>query len=449
MQRITPRTTLVLIAIAVAVVSLAVAPYCAFRPDMRDYWIPWQVATKGLKPWNAYALPKCNYPPLILYVLSLVEGVRYLLDVSWKAPTNRLLMKLPNIAAHLIGAACLYGAFVRTHGTRKAALLAGGWLLSLNLFVNAALWAQWDVILALLLLLALLALRREGYFMTGVWTALAMAAKVQAIFILPVLGIYLLARRDVKAIGRTTAGAMLAILLVFGPMAIAGRLRESTSIYVASVDTFPYRSLDAWNHWFVFDFVEERFLGASRRVVINDGRPVIPALSTALTYKRVGLLLFGSYVLAMLIMVARRRRLEDVLVGVPLMGVAMFMLATQMHERYVGPPAALMTLWLLLPTPYRAHFIYWSIAAGLNQLSVLARFPTFGPKPIISNWHFYTGAVVSLVNLGMFIHLTWLFFSPRFASTELARGHRESDRRGFGLAPHEAEPAPASPVTAG
>lgn len=409
-----PPASLLLIAFAVLAVGLAVAPFYGFRPDMRDYWIPWQYATGGFRPWNAYSLPTCNYPPVVLYVLSVVEAARHALDVSWKASTNRFLMKLPNIAAHLIGAASLYRAFVSSQGRWKSSLLAAGWLLSLNLFVNAVLWGQWDVILSLFLLLALLAFRTEQLGRCGFWVALALATKVQAIFIVPVLGIYLLARRDFRGIGRATLGAIFALVMVFGPMALAGRLRESTSIYLASVDTFPYRTLDAWNYWFVLDVIDMRLLGGSRYEVILDHRPMFPAISMSFSFKKFGLVLFASYAVATLIAVARRRTIADVIVGVPLMGTAMYMLATQMHERYIAPPAALMVLWLLLPRPYRVHFIYWSFVAGVDQLLVLARFGVFGPALQFTTGFSYTGAVFSCLNIALFIHLSRMFFSKRF-----------------------------------
>ena len=48
---------------------------------------------------------------------------------------------------------------------------------------------------------------------------------------------------------RATAGGVLALIVLFTPIAMDGRLRESVGVYTTSVDTFPARSLNAWNIW--------------------------------------------------------------------------------------------------------------------------------------------------------------------------------------------------------
>lgn len=416
------RQSFLLLTAGFLVASLLVAPFVSHRGDLMDYWVRWQEATARLRPWNAYSVPGCNYPPIVLYVMSLCEAARAALEVKAKSPVNVTLLKLPSFAAQLLGAVALFRSLRGEFGTRAATGVAAAWLVSAGMFVNAAIWCQWDAFLALFGLLALLTFRENRPILTGAYIALALATKVQAIFLLPVLGIYVLARRNVRAAALTAAGTLVALALCFTPMAAAGRLRESTAVYTASVDTFPFRSINAWNPWSVMNTLDLRGVVKKTRkaAAVSDARPVFPTVSAGFTYKRLGLLLFGTYMIAMLAVVARRRAPLDVIVGTPLVGIAMFILLTQMHERYSAAPAAMMALWLPLGRRYAFHFWFWSISSAINQLYVLGRYGFLGiAEPAFDASFDAVGVGVAVLNVLAFAHLTWLFYRPRVATPAL------------------------------
>ena len=412
--------TLLIVTLLVLLAGLAIAPAVCFESDMKEYWIPWQHATAGLKPWAAYDVPNCNYPPVVLYLMSLTEAVRSTIGVGSSSRGNWLLLKVPNLLAIAAGTVVLYRATRRSLGERRAAALGAAWALSPNLFVNAALWGQWDAILSLEILLAVIAFARGRYGWAGVWAGVAIATKVQAIFALPILGIGFLfvpgagradaVRTNVRATILATIGGVLAIALCCLAFAAAGRMGGVVGVFTASVDTFPRRSMDAWNPWALANGIDVRFRHMTGLVANDDGRAVLPGGALrAFTFKRLGMLMFAAYVLAMLATIARRRRVADVVVGVPLCGLAMFMLCTQMHERYGGPPAALMTLWLLYARPWRWQFFYWTASAALNQLGPMYHKGYLHVAPVRAAYEML-GAGFSLTNTLMFVWLSWLFF---------------------------------------
>ena len=401
------------------IASVVLAPLTSFRGDVHGYWVPWEIATVKWRPWNAYSAEGCNYPPVILYVLSVLEAMRNALSARGNSPTNLMLLKLPSVCAQLVGAVAIFRSLRREFGTRPTLWIAACWLVTPGLFVNTAVWCQWDAFLALFGLLALLTFRENRPMLTGAYVALAVATKVQAIFLLPVLGIVMLARRNVRALGLMATGAALAAILCFAPMAAKGRLRDSLRVYVASVDTFPNRSVNAWNPWSLMQSLEARDAATRRQKERNlsDALPLFPSLSAKLTYKRVGLLMFAAYMVPLLVVVARRRSQLDVLVGTPLCGIAMFILLTQMHERYSAAPAAMMVLWLPLGRRYQVHFWYWSISSAINQLFVLGRYGYLGEiEPLMDASFDKVAGVVAVLNVAAFAHLTWLFYRPRAAT---------------------------------
>lgn len=410
---------------AVLLLSLLVAPLTCFILDMRDYWVIWQAKTAGWRPWGAYELSvkECNYPPVVLYLMTLAEAARGALGVGHMSRVNWLLLKLPNLAAIGLGTLVLFRAARARLGERDAAVLALFWACSPFFFVNAALWAQWDVLMSLTLLLATIAFVRGRYVWWGVWMGVTLSMKVQAIFVLPAFFVGLLAvpprRPGVAgtlgssglAMGRGIAGGILAAVLCFAPVAAARKLPQAAAVYTASVDTFPMRTISAWNVWTVANGVESRMLKRPSTAVNDDGRPVLASGPRSLTFKRLGQLLFAAYLVVMLAVLARRRRVADVVAAVPLGGVAMFMLCTQMHERYIGPPAALMVLWLPWARAWRIQAVYWAISAAANSLAVMYYMKYLG---LPFSRVLYDGSVMAwtIANCLMFAWLTWLFLRP-------------------------------------
>jgi Gpi18-like mannosyltransferase len=271
-----------------------------------------------------------NYPPLMI-TLYWLAGTLYQFAISplfdSLRPDFNVVIRFPAIAADL--AACVVVAMVaRKAGARQKWTLAA-WVYALHPVViyDTGVWGQSDGIYAVLMLVALYAASRERWLMAGIWTACALLTKPQAAAMLPVLLV-----TGVRQLPRSAVffgGALLAGISILLPFILGGSMDAVFAVYARTVGGY-YRtvSIGAYNFWEIF-----------HRTARNgdDGLAL-----NLLTFRSAGLLLFASATMLVLwqlraALVAPRDERQH-LIGVLLAGAlttsAMFIFATEMHERY-------------------------------------------------------------------------------------------------------------------
>src|SRR2546430_5141427 len=132
---------LVLTTATVLALGLLVAPRVYHNYDVVDCFLTWARASAGRRPWAIYLTDfktNCDYPPVVPYLLTLVEAARRALHASETGALAIILVKLPNLIAYLAAVPLCALGLRRPFGdvaARAAALLAA---LSLPLFVNPA-----------------------------------------------------------------------------------------------------------------------------------------------------------------------------------------------------------------------------------------------------------------------------------------------------------------------
>src|SRR2546422_5713792 len=142
---------------AVLAMGLLLAPRVYHNYDVVDCFLTWARASAGQRPWAIYLTDfktNCDYPPVVPYLLTLVEAARRMLHASETGALAIILVKLPNLIAYLAAVPLCALGLRRPFGeaaARVAALLAA---LSLPVFVNAAAWGQFDALLAVLVMAA-------------------------------------------------------------------------------------------------------------------------------------------------------------------------------------------------------------------------------------------------------------------------------------------------------
>src|SRR5687768_14090107 len=146
------------------VLGAAVAPLVFHHYDVVDCFLTWARASGGSRPWAIYLTDfrtDCDYPPVVPYLLTVIERARRAFGAAEEGGWAVLLVKAPNLiaaAAHApLCALGLRGVLGRAPARRAALLLA----LSPALFVNAALWGQFDALLSLLVMAAAVALLHD------------------------------------------------------------------------------------------------------------------------------------------------------------------------------------------------------------------------------------------------------------------------------------------------
>ncbi|AKT50873.1 hypothetical protein ADJ73_05350 [Arsenicicoccus sp. oral taxon 190] len=146
----------------------------------------------------------------------------YLLYLGTLAPVGPLLgIKLISLAGDVLLAGSVFLLASRFVGRRWAALAAAGMLLAPGVVLNSAAWGQCDAIYTSFLVLSVLALTRERDAWAWVFFGMALAVKLQAVFLLPALGVVWLVR--VRRSWWTPVLAPLVIAASWAPCLLAGR----------------------------------------------------------------------------------------------------------------------------------------------------------------------------------------------------------------------------------
>src|SRR5688500_681131 len=134
-----------LAAAAMLALGAAVAPFVFHHYDVVDCFLTWARASGGSRPAAIYLTDfrtNCDYPPVVPYLLTLVEAARRWIGAGDAGAGSLLLIKVPNLlaaAAHAPLCALAARRLLGEGPSRRVAMLLA---LSPALFVNAALWGQ-------------------------------------------------------------------------------------------------------------------------------------------------------------------------------------------------------------------------------------------------------------------------------------------------------------------
>lgn len=375
-----------------------------FDADLTTFWLPWMAfgAKHGLAQLYLYGEPVVNYPPFFLALLTDLGKLYGLLVPSFVySPLQSVLIKLPAVVADLAVGAMLYFAALRIvagasrgnpsgletpahpgssgprpEGLIMALLAAALWLLNPATIYVSSYWAQVDAIHTMWMVAALLAALGRRWSWSGLLIGLGLLTKMQAVVILPLL--LLLAwwsgPRAVARWGGALAGMFL--LGMAAPLA-AGALAPVLNAYSGAVGFYPALSVNAYNPWFLVQFASTQILG---QPLLDTARVLGPV-----TLRGVGLALLAGYGLAILWLLNRRWQQRqpgrddwpvagqylDAFFAAGLLVFGFFMLATEMHERYVLPALAFLALPAATGRRRRLAYLLLSGVIVLNLLRVL------------------------------------------------------------------------------
>lgn len=357
------------------VIRIALLSNAGFEFDL-EFFRRWAMAIRqdGFGPLGR-TIP-CDYMPLYLEVLPLVAWVAELLRVEFTSGSTRalVLLKAPAIAADVLCTGVLYFGLRRQLGGRRAgaaALLC--WLNPAILFTSAA-WGQVDSIVCLFTLLSLLLLARERFLWAGFVLGLAIMTKLQPVLLIPVFILFAWIRaqsnpgsigaaalegtsiadsskrrtslgqatRAVRSIGSGAIGFISACVLATLPFVLAGNGSYIRKVLTSSVDSQPRLALGATNFWWLFHGNEAKRIWDGYR------------WGDSLSFKETGLMALAGLALAAIIVALRsmprfrrahpsesstRIRQDGDEAGLYwfafFVGIAFYMVPTQMHERYI------------------------------------------------------------------------------------------------------------------
>lgn len=421
---------LALLALGLALRLLLMPQPDPFRFDLTIFWLPWMAfgAKFGLVQLYLHGEPVVNYPPLYLALLTDLGKLYRLLVPSFAyTPLQSVLIKLPAVLADLAIGVLLYAAALRSAADRvrpadaaakpaglTAALLAAAlWLLNPAVIYVSAFWAQVDSLHTLWMIAALMAALGKRWGWSGLLLGLGLLTKLQAVVIAPLL-LFMAWRLGWRPVARWTAACAGTLALGLLAPALGGALRPLLNVYTGAVGFYPALSMNAYNPWFVVQFVSNEFLGRT----LNDTARVVGPV----TLRWVGMALLAAYGLALLWILSRRwhlrqenasawpapwQRLDAFFAGGMLV-FGFFTLATEMHERYSLPALAFLALPAALAGRQRLlAFLLLSAMIWLNLLRVLP----FAPA-VLRAFEGVPGdrLLIALAISGLFVWWTVMFW---------------------------------------
>lgn len=390
-----------LVLVGVALCLWLADRYGGFLSDQRLF-VQWGEAVVGDGLAGAYlGNGDINYPPLFLLLLG---GYTRLLGWFGHVPEAGAL-SFKAVLAAIDFAGMVFVAFwmrKRADAYLGLGVLA---LVALNpaLIADGAVWGQVDMLHAMLMAVAvILAAGRPG--MSGVCFALALLTKFQAVTVLPVLGMYFLVAAirwsEFRAAAAWLAGfslPLLAAIAYFGAHDALGTMIAQA--YGDAVGSFTGVTVNAMNIW-------SGILGVGPDIQDTT------VLFGELTYRAVGLALFGAAALLVCAYVALalarlgipgrereatqaeagreieqgerarsegeeratrdRHAVEAVLLRAgAVMNFAFFMLPTEIHERYGMPALVFALLAVLHGRRWAAVAVALTVTTLINLLVVL------------------------------------------------------------------------------
>jgi hypothetical protein len=425
-KRLIPLVHPFVAAAVVLAAGLAVAWRVWYPYDVQVCFLPWGEASGGWRFWDIYRLKSdCNYPPFILYLLTLTDALRRLTHAGLLSTPAVVLSKLPFLVAHAAGALACYYGLRRPFGGRTARRTALLYALCTALFVNAAHWGQADALVSLAMVAAALLLVNDRPVWAGAAFGWALSIKLQGIVIAPVLLAYCLRRFGVA---RTALGALAGVgvlALVALPFVLTGNGKGVLAAYTGAAGYYPFRSLNAMNLWGAWNEVEKLY-----RPWLTEGDRLNADTRAAfgnLSAHHFGLVLLGAWNALLVWRVWRRPDRDRFLLACGVSGFAFFVLPTQMHERYGVPGVALLALPALTAAPRLALFLCASAVATWNQWLVLMSNYLPSVHRSTAFWDTLWGRTFfpcALLNCALLLFGTFLMFSGG-APADRRRGHRE------------------------
>ncbi|HEY5984506.1 MAG TPA: hypothetical protein VIU38_13660 [Anaerolineales bacterium] len=197
---------------------------------------PWYVTIRELG-FSAFATDFSTYNPPYLYELYLIA--RYFPDIP-----NLLAIKIPSLIGDFIGAYFVYCVARRKYPQGLAASLATfTFLMAPTVVLNSAFWGQADILYAAPLIACLLFLMRRRNSLAMLAFGIALAFKLQAIFLAPLL-LGLLLRGDLTF--RQLLLVPVVLLAALVPAAIAGRpIPDLLLVYVSQAKQYQLLQMSA------------------------------------------------------------------------------------------------------------------------------------------------------------------------------------------------------------
>ncbi|OGY09754.1 MAG: hypothetical protein A2782_02865 [Candidatus Blackburnbacteria bacterium RIFCSPHIGHO2_01_FULL_43_15b] len=399
--------------------------FVTWHPDLNNH-VDW-----GIRFWeygpakfykaNVWSFTWPNQPPGTIYIFA---GIRKLFELTFSFfwylnvsipafPSNLMLffeknlyqalLKLPAILSDCGIAYLIFRVFAKQG--KKTLGLCGATLFLANPIVwyNSTIWGQTDSIISFFALLAFVLLIERKFFFAFFAIMLSLYIKLSLIIFLPVF--FVVALKQKYALKQWVI-ALLAPILIISVLTIPFSQKAEPfgwliTLYKDKVFTQQLQVItaNAFNLWAAVAGIHEK----PQTLLLGP-----------LQYAQWGELLLGIAYLPAIYLVWRKQEIKSVMWSLSIIAFSSFMLATNMHERYLYPLFAPLTILVCLYSFLLPLYIIVSLVSLVN----LYNFWWF-PKidfivQIMSVKDRIAPRILGLINFGFFLYFYKQFYTRNF-----------------------------------
>lgn len=382
---------LAVLLLAAFLVRLLLFPLQGYANDMNTYasWFN-TAATHGIRPFYS-VVSWCDYPPFNVYIFWVFGSIAKAVAEFGVSAFNVVKM-VPNLFDLAI--AGLIYVFIRKQSTFKLAL-AGATLYVINpaVIYNSAVWGQFDAIYTFFILLSLMLALKAKPLPSAAMFAVGLLTKPQAIALLPLVAFLIFKKSGLRSLLLSVLVFTGTIFLVILPFEWSNPVTFLGDIYFGAYGGYAYTSINAFNTW------------ALGGLWVPDSNLFV-----------LGWALFGAFTVFALFVLHKRFHVSGewlVFFLAFMMIFAFFMLPTRIHERYLFPAIALLSLMFPFIKKTRALYVVITATFLVNVSYVLywlnayanagyTYSPNLSGDPVV--------LAVSVVNLVMFLYASMLMW---------------------------------------
>lgn len=374
LRRTVPFMLVLMLAMALCL-RLALAAASTNRVDL-DYYERWAraIAFDGIG--QGYLSAAVDYPPLYLYMLWPVSLFYHRFvspEFALNTPALNFLLRLPSIPFDIATAAVIYFAWRSREGISERRALWASALYAFNpgvIFVTAW-WGQTDSIYTFLAVLTVLALERKHWGAAWALSAAGGLLKHQYIFILPLLLGVTLKEGGWRGLFRGVLwGGAVALIILIPFLPSAERLWAVIRVYTEYGSYTPFFAVNVSNFWYVVTLGQFQW-----SYEVLDTRPFLMGLS----YRATSLIVYAAVSIWIAWQAVNRRAGKRLSFPAAVLAMTLFMIPTQVHERYMFPVFAFLALEFLDWPDLGVHYLllaatyYWNVSTVLDSKWALGK----------------------------------------------------------------------------
>lgn len=335
-----------------------------------------------------------DYPPAYMYILWIIGHIGKLFGLSASGGVYGVLVRMPAIFCDLALAYVVY-RIGRRHGSATVSMAAAMFILfNPALIATSSGWGQIDSVFILCSLLALDLLYRDKKVFAAMLWMLSFLIKPQALLLLPIFAIVYLGDlftrgRSLRTLGEfalSLIGAAAVYVIVALPMMGGQDILYVLRLTLNTTSYYNYGAVGAFN---LMALLGGYFAPDSQTVLLTS-------------YRSLGIALIILLILGAAVFYLRKKDKKEIFLTAAVFLIGVFMLAHQMHERYILPGLVFLFIAAMLADSRRLFQlgIAFSLLSYLNIVIVLL-FGADWMNEIIT-------IVFSAANLIAFILLIWV-----------------------------------------